>query len=145
MTEVTKNELRALKPIVEQAVREELGDRYEVSITKSRYGAVGSVTIELAKKDSEGNAQSMDELNFRRNAVADGLEEDDFGATFMSGGSRFEIVGYKPNNHKYPIIGKKIGTELEYKFAPSRLIQAKHFGGEWWRPREYALRENWPE
>ena len=48
-----------------------------------------------------------DRVEFALHAHLFGLTEDDFGKGFMSPrGDRFTLVGLKPRNRKYPVIGK---------------------------------------
>jgi len=57
-------------------------------------------------------------IDFRKNCFKYGLKETDLGSVFKNASlERFEIIGAKPRNRKYPIIAKKVSNGKEYKFT----------------------------
>ena len=69
-----------------------------------------------------GDAGSVDEANFKKEARFFGLEADDFGKKFISNGKTYEITGIKRSRHKYPISAKLLGTNRGYKFTRSTVV-----------------------
>lgn len=69
----------------------------------------------------EDHAEDGDRAEFELHAALFGLESSDFGRQFTSRGKNFKLVGFKPRNRKYPVIGLD-GAGGRYKF-PSSVLQ----------------------
>ena len=68
----------------------------------------------------EAHADDGDRAEFNLHAHLFGLTNDDFGREFTSGGKEFRLVGFKPTNRKYPVIGRD-AAGARYKFPANVL------------------------
>jgi hypothetical protein len=62
------------------------------------------------------NPAETEKLEFAANCHVFGLTLDDYGKRFESNGSIYYLIGFKPDNRKYPIIGKSV-RGARYKFG----------------------------
>lgn len=99
--------LEQLRPLAD-----ELG--LTLSAGKSQFTSTeATVGIRIAVAPTDG--VTPEERLFRENAPFFGLGDEDYRRTFLSGGQAFQLVGLKPRNRKYPLIGEN-GSGTRYKF-----------------------------
>jgi hypothetical protein len=81
----------------------------------------GKATIKVTALEVNKNGDTFDPLAeaFKANAFLYGASPDDLGKTFTTYNGTYTLVGLKPNNTKYPVIGERDGKR--YKFEPSVL------------------------
>ena len=74
------------------------------------------VSVEAGLTATPG--EPMMAIDFRKHCIKHGLVVSDLGRTFTNTRlERFTIVGLKPRNRKYPIIGQRITDGKQFKFA----------------------------
>lgn len=126
--DITKKEIGRIRELAQTLLQEELGDDYLVTVSAAKYGYVGSVTLEIAKADGDGNAETRIAKDFKYNARFYGLEEDDLGAVYKTyNGKTMKIVGLKTRNRKYPIIVED-ESGSRYKVKVEDIITMKKLG-----------------
>ena len=72
----------------------------------------------------DGKMKTQEAADFERYASLHGLQPTDLGRVFILGKHQYEITGLKPRSRKFPILGRKIGTQTVFKFRP---ITVKNF------------------
>lgn len=89
-----------------------------------RYGEnSGKFELQFGTVNDDGTANTKAMDDFKRYASRYGLSPDDLGRTFVQNGRRFEIVGAKPTNTKYPILAND-STGRTFKF-PAWTVKAQ--------------------
>ena len=130
MAEITRKQLVDMADRAVNAVQAELGADYIVSYAKGTYGSIGTIKLDIVRRDGE-SFSSRGERDFKHNADLEGLEPGDWGAQFLHMGEWFTIVDYKVRATKMPIIGQKAGTDKRYKFRSGDVRRAKPVPGAW--------------
>lgn len=86
----------------------------------SSYNAVkAKFSITVVKLGDYGSEFGEEERDFRNNAPFYGLEPSDLRRIFESRGYQYILIGSKSSNHKYPILGQRVGTDRLWKFTPA--------------------------
>jgi len=82
--------------------------------------------LELAVIGSDGQAETQEVREFKRNASLYGLKPEDLGKTFHSPGSghRFKITGLKSRNRRYQIMADRVRDGKGFKFDAFTVKQA---------------------
>lgn len=104
---------------------ERLGCHIKVgSASFARDGSQCFFKVEFAAIGEGGVPETQEVTAFRRLAVAYGLEPDDFGRTFTSGGTAYAICGLKPKATRFPILAKRVGDDKIFKFPADTVRNA---------------------
>ena len=100
---------------------EKIGEKYGIAFSLGRitFDDVSfRVTVEAGLTTTPG--EPMMAIDFRKHCHKYGFKASDLGRVFTNTRlERFEIVGLKPRNRKYPIIGQDVRTQKQYKFTPT--------------------------
>lgn len=103
------------------AALEEVGKKHglKMSLGRGKFD-VNKLNIDLQMLviDPSGVVHNPEVEDFHRFATHWGLSSADIGQYFTSNGTRYKIIGAKPQNHKYPIIGAS-PTGKRFKFTVS--------------------------
>ncbi|MEM6943025.1 MAG: hypothetical protein AAF565_04650 [Pseudomonadota bacterium] len=71
---------------------------------------------------ADGGLYSAEKALFEALAPSFGLEANDFGRMFRSGGAAFRITAINPNRPKYPISAERIGDGRSYKVSVEDIL-----------------------
>ena len=63
------------------------------------------------------NGESVLSVTFKEKCYKYGLLPEHLGRVFLSGDTRYKIVGLKPRNRKYPVIAERCRDGKSYKFS----------------------------
>lgn len=99
-------------------------------------GKLGSIKFQSATfradlnvaivEDAKGEGtKSFEQVRFEAQCRMFGFKPEDYRKPFVSNGNRYLLTGFKPNNHKYPILGLQVGTGKEYKFTMAQAEKIK--------------------
>lgn len=116
-------QVRRIRDLAEGALSE-LGEseNLQFKLGRASYDPNGCATFQLQVSEIiDGEAYTVEKADFERYAPRYGLKASDFGKEFEVGGHWYEIVGAKPKNRTYPILGRKIGSEQIYKFRAQQV------------------------
>ncbi len=82
-------------------------------------GHIMNIKLEVTSPDAEGRIVSKMEVNFKKYAELYGLKKDDLHEVMIhpSTHDMYAVCGINPKAKKYPILCKKIGTGVVYKFS----------------------------
>lgn len=81
------------------------------------------VSIPLA----DGTTLQPERLLFEVMAPEYGLQPQDFGREFWSGGHRFRIAGIEPRRPKYPVSATRLPDGARYKFPAEKVVTLLQF------------------
>ena len=87
--------------------------------------AVATLKLEMGVVSADGKVNTKMAEKFKAYANRWGLKVSDLGRKFTSrSGEVFELVGAKPMNRKYPIMGRSMASGVTYKFTVTALLVA---------------------
>lgn len=130
MTKISKiglAELRIVSTRVIEALKTletELGVTFTTEKGKYSNAERGSFTLSFACDSASGEAQSADEIQFKRLARQFGLQPEDYRAKFRYKGEVYEIVGLRPRAPTYPITARKVSDPTKRVSFPEETITA---------------------
>lgn len=119
----TKAQLRTIRDTMQSAL-DELNIGVEFQVGNISYTA-GQATIKVTALEvsKDGNTYDPAAEDFKRYAVMYGARPDDLGKKIVTYHGTYTLVGLKPNNTKYPVIGERDGKR--YKFEADVLKYLK--------------------
>lgn len=114
---------RQTLPIVQEAIKDalkEVGAEHGLSFELGKMTFLDTsftLKVECVINNGSDNCDNVvAKHTWDEHCVLFALSPEDFGKTFESNGSTFEICGCKPNNRKYPIITKNLSNGKQFKF-----------------------------
>lgn len=119
-----KKEIDTLAAAIDAALKQ-VGEQFNVNIkTKGASYDATNVTFKLSCDviGENGEIETQEAKTFKLYAELIGFKKDDLGKEFKHGRDTFRITGYKPKS-KNGLIANKVGTTLNYKFAPELVKQ----------------------
>ena len=115
----TKAQLRMIRTEMEDALNN-IGLDVKFTVGNISYtGGEASIKVTALQIGNDGEIYDPMAEDFKRYAVLYGASPDDLGKTFATYHGTYTLVGLKPNNTKYPVIGERDGKR--YKFEPDVL------------------------
>lgn len=131
--EVKEKQIKAITRATAQLLSDEMelalqgiAKKYGVKITSAN-GSFDSTKFtskfSVVVLDADGgDAHAKDEWNMCCRSF--NLKDNLIGKKFTSGGDKFVIVKLKPRGRRTPVVARKIGTQLDYRF-PVNMLPAK--------------------
>ncbi len=116
---INKTLAKEIGAAVEEALTE-VAEKYGLTV-QVRGGTFDATSFKPKVEFSTANAA---EDEFRTYAEIYGLEGDDFGRVFTTGGKTFAISGLAPRNRTRPILATEVGTDRTYKFTVDGIKKA---------------------
>lgn len=126
----TKIDRPAIRTIGEAAAKalQAVAEQYGLTITEGGHrfsnGQTGQLNFSLALPSADGEAQTAQEIAFRRNAVLWGLKPSDLGEVITYNGNEFRITGANPKKPKYAILAVRLSDNKEYGLTHQGVAQA---------------------
>lgn len=118
-TKIDRAALQTIQQAAQKAL-EAVAEQYGLTITPApgRYsnGATGQITFSLALPTADGQAQTAEEIAFKRHATLWGLTPEDLGETFAMSGKQYRITGANPKKPKYAILGIRVSDGKSFGF-----------------------------
>lgn len=121
---LTKKEFGAFRKELEQ-ITKGLAEKYNVNIHagKIKYTDISfNLDVEVTKK--EVNGTSFEQAEFEKYCFLYNLKPEHYNKSFKSSGKSYNIIGFKPNRPKFPIIAKSEDGK-QYKFTEDILDKIK--------------------
>lgn len=121
----TREQLRLIATAMEVALSNidpSVGAEFTVG-NISYSGGKATIKVTALEVSKDGNTYDPAAEDFKRYAVLYGANASDLGKTFTTYHGTYTLVGLKPNNTKYPVIGERDGKR--YKFEADVLKHLK--------------------
>lgn len=125
MKELTHAGMKILRAEIDAALAQ-VAAKHDVQIKlgTGRFSAANaSFKMEVATKTEEGMTLSSEVTAFKAQARIFGLDPEDFGKTFHSGGKTYTISGLVPRRPKFPVLANCLEDGKRYKF-PAENVRA---------------------
>lgn len=118
----TKHNLPEIRKVIDEALKAALapfglgGQLGKIGYTERSFKANLDVTI---LGSSVSQTLELERSKFELQCRAFGLLPEHYRKCFRSNGEVYTLTGFKPENHKYPIIAVNLGSNKSFKFPMS--------------------------
>jgi hypothetical protein len=130
VTQFNKFNLPEIREAINKALKTALepygidGKLGKISFQTNTFKADLNVAIVGVEGEGE-NVKSFEQAQFEANCRMFGFKPEDYRKPFKTHSGTYLLSGFKPNNHKYPILGVQVGTGKGYKFTMAQVANIK--------------------